>query len=1130
VDRGLVEGDDVIEEQLQLLIGLGRDPITGQALGRAYPVYRTAAGRASAGPAEDSVESGPSEGTPGGASSVEDEPAERQRRAVAGYDFTFSIPKSASVLWGIADAPIQARIAEAHHAAVAEVIAYMEREVAATRTGTTAQGGAVAHVDVTGLIATAFDHFDSRAGDPHLHTHVVISNKVQTVLDGKWRSLDGRPMHEAVVALSELHETLFADALTRSFGVQWEKRERGRDRHPAWAISAVPEALVVEFSSRSRHVDVETDRLIEAYVASHGRHPNPVTITKLRAQATLSTRPVKQVHSLAELTAAWRERAKLVLGRNASALVSAASAHPSVPVLRAEDLPRDAIDALALSVMTAVSEKRATWRHWNLTAEAARQTMKYRFASASDREAVVGLITDAAERASLRITPPELASNPAAFQREDGTSVFRPKHSAVFTSTELLEAESRLLERAADVSGPRVAVTTLRSAARSKLPGGGVLADGQLAALVSIVGSGRVVDVLVGPAGAGKTTAMSVLRHAWEAAHGAGSVVGLAPSAAAATVLATDLGVTTENLAKWWQTHLDHGTTFRAGQLVIIDEASLAGTLPLDRITALAANAGAKVLLVGDYAQLQSVDAGGAYSMLVHDRGDAPELIDVHRFVHEWEKAASLGLRQGSPDVIDLFGSHDRLRDGTTEAMADAAYEAWRADTRAGKETVLISDSNEAVASLNVRARTELILEGRVDALREVALHDGTRTAVGDTVITRRNDRRLYASRTWVRNGDRWAVIEVHRNGSVEVRRHGRRWGNTVLLPAKYVRDHVELGYAVTSHRAQGITTDTAHVVVAPSMPRENLYVAMTRGREANSAYVAVDRPDVAHVGPRPGDDGDVTARSILFGILQHVGAELSAHETIAAEQDAWGSVAQLAAEYETIAAAAQHDRWVSVVRESGLSPDQADAVIESDAFGPFTAELRRAEAHHLDIASVLPRVVAARGFEDAQDIAAVLRARVAAAVSREAGAGRSRRTPRLVAGLIARAAGPMDAAMRRALVERSNLIESRASAVLDEALLAGETWTRALGVAPRGSASAVWRQHACTVAAYRDRYGIVAARPLGAAPDSTAQKLDAARARAALEAAQRLAEGRHTYDAPRATASPGLPPVGIRF
>jgi hypothetical protein len=340
----------------------------------------------------------------------------------------------------------------------------------------------------------------------------------------------------------------------------------------------------------------------------------------------------------------------------------------------------------------------------------------------------------------------------------------------------------------------------------------------------------------------------------------------------------------------------------------------------------------------------------------------------------------------------------------------------------------------------------------------------------------------------------------------------------------------VELGYAVTSHRAQGITTDTAHVVVAPSTPRENLYVAMTRGREANTAYVAVDRPDVAHVGPRPGDAADVTARSILCGILQHVGAELSAHETLAAEQDAWGSVAQLAAEYETLAAVAQHDRWVSLVQASGLSPFQALDVVNSDAFGPLTAELRRAEAYFVDVATLLPRVVAARGFEDAQDIAAVLRARVAAVASRDTGAGRTRRTRRLVAGLIPRAIGPMDAAVHQALVERADLIESRAAAVLDQALLAGEPWARALGAVPRGVAADAWRQSGCTVAAYRDRYGIVVAWPLGAAPDSTAQTLDAARARVALHTAQRLAEEGRTHDAPRPTAAIGLPRASIRF
>jgi conjugative relaxase-like TrwC/TraI family protein len=969
----IVEGAEVTEAQLQRLIGRGRDPVDGAPLGRAYPEYQRPADPAPPGSAQATV---------------------ARRRAVAGYDFTFSIPKSASVLWGVADAATQERIAQAHHAAVSEVVAYMERGVAATRTGTAAYDGAVAQIDVTGLIATAFDHFDSRAGDPHLHTHVVISNKVQTVLDGKWRSLDGRPMHAAVVALSELHESLFADALTRSLGVRWEMRERGRDRHPSLSISWVPEALVAEFSSRSRHIDVATDALIAAYLDQHGSRPGPVTIMKLRAQATLSTRPAKEVRSLAELTAAWRERAERVLGEDATTWASTAATPARAPVLRAEEVPGEAIYEIGSGVMMAVSEKRATWRHWNLAAEAARQLAQQRFASASDREAVIGLVVDAAERASLRITPAELAPSPASFLRGDGTSVFRPKHATVFTSMDLLDAESRLLERAADTTGPRIAPAELRATALARLPNGVVLADDQLAALSAIAGSGRSVDVLVGPAGAGKTTAMSALRHAWEATHHAGSVVGLAPSAAAAQVLAEDLGIPTENLAKWWQNHLDHGETFHASQLVIVDEASLAGTLSLDRITALASSAGAKVLLVGDYAQLHSVDAGGAFSMLVHSRADAPELVDVHRFTHQWEKTASLELRQGDPHSIDQYSAHARVSGGDTESMTDAAYKAWRADTRAGRSTVLISDSNETVAALNARARTELILEGRIDAVREVTLHDGNRASVGDTVITRRNDRQLRSSRTWVRNGDRWTVTGVRQNGSVDVRRHGRRWGSAMRLPVGYVKHHLELGYAVTSHRAQGVTTDTAHVVVTTGMTRENLYVAMTRGRDANTAFIALDGPDVAHVGQRLDDDKDARARSILCGVLQHVGADQSAHETISAQQDAWGSVAQLAAEYETIAAAAQHDRWAALVRGSGLSLGQAEEAIKSSAFGVLTAELRRAEAHHLDVRTLVGGAVAARGLEGAHDVAAVLCSRIATVVARDAGARRSRRGP----------------------------------------------------------------------------------------------------------------------------------------
>jgi conjugative relaxase-like TrwC/TraI family protein len=1114
-------GDEVTEEQLQRLIGQGTDPVTKAALGRAYGEFPTATQRIERRIANLDADLPVTERAEAVATIEAEERARGVRKAVAGFDFTFSIPKSASVLWAVADAGMQSLIADAHHAAVAEMVAYIEREVAATRVGAVGRNGAVAQAEVSGVIATAFDHYDSRAGDPHLHTHVVISNKVQTVHDGKWRSLDGRPLHGATVALSELHEAVFADHLTRTLGVAWEAREMGRDRNPAWAIATVPEKLVAEFSTRARHIDVETDRLIAEHVAAHGRRPSPATIVRLRAQATLSTRPEKQVRSLADLTTVWRDRATHLLGEDATRWARTVTKNDAPLLLRADDIPLDVIDSLGHSVVEAVGEKRATWRTWNLTAEAARQTMSYRFATTRDREAVVGMVVDTAEHASLRLTPPELASSPAVFRRADESSRFRPTGSTVYSSVEVMAAEDRLLERTRILTSPTVPIQAIEKIARRPDRGGRVLGDDQVAALARIAISGRAVDVLVGPAGAGKTTAMRTLRTAWEREHGRGSVVGLAPSAVAAKVLADDLGIRTENTAKWWQDHQQAGATFRQGQLVIVDEASLAGTLSLDRVTEHAVEVGAKVLLVGDWAQLQSVSAGGAFSLLVHDRDDAPELVDVHRFVNHWEKTASLDLRHGRIEAIDAYADHSRITGGGAEAMIDAAYAAWCADTLAGAATVLIADSNDSVHALNQRARADLILDGTVNAIREVALHDDARAAVGDTIITRQNDRRLRAGRGWVRNGDRWTVIDVREDGSLTARRAGSR--GTVLLPAGYVSDHVDLGYAVTAHRAQGITTDTSHTLADSSTTRENLYVALTRGRHANLVYVATDRPDDNHDVPHPADDPEASARTVLYGVLQHVGAELSAHETITAEQEAWGSIAQLAAEYDTIAQAAQHARFTTLLRSSGLTDEQTEDAIRSDTFGALAAELRLAEANHHNVDTLMPRLIAARELADADNIASVLHHRLARATARPAGSGRTSKPPRLIAGLIPEATGAMSGDMRKALNERRDLIEKRADAIVDQAVSKGEEWTLALGEKPVEQRSATgWRRQARTVAAYRDRYGITARSPLGAAPDSDAQKIDAARAKAALSALRRVTEPQPEPEIPTSQARTG--------
>lgn len=493
-DRRIEPGGTVTEEHLRRLLGQGRDPLTGDPLGLPYFRHKTVEERIAAQVEHLDPDLSADERT-ATVERIEVEERERgTRRTVAGYDYTFSVPKSVSALWAVADAAVQAAIVQAHHAAVADVIALMERDVAATRVG----HAGVAQVATLGLIATAYDHYDSRAADPQLHTHVVIANKVQGE-DGKWRALDGRPMHQAVVAISEHYNAVLVDRMTRALGVGWEQRERSRDRNPAWEIVGVPDELIAEFSSRSAAIDAETDRLIDTYLSKHGHRPDTRTILRLRQQATLSTRPDKTHYSLAALTAQWRRRAHRVLGQDAASWAQHVLATGSDPVLRAEDVNRDELVALGQAVVEQVQEKRSTWGRWNLSAEASRQTMGLRFASTSDREAMIGLITDAAEAASLRLTPPELTAAPVVFQRLDGSSVFRPRHAILYTSTALLAAEDRLLDLSRAPAGP--ALDSAAQVAGSPDEQGRVLSADQRRVVERIAASGRTVDVLVGPAG-----------------------------------------------------------------------------------------------------------------------------------------------------------------------------------------------------------------------------------------------------------------------------------------------------------------------------------------------------------------------------------------------------------------------------------------------------------------------------------------------------------------------------------------------------------------------------------------------------------------------------------------------------
>ncbi|SDT36502.1 MobF family relaxase [Jiangella sp. DSM 45060] len=1194
--HGLAVGTQVTEEQMERLYRSGADPVTGDQLGQAYRVPKSFDDRVAARVAALPAAMPASERNRMVEQIEAEERSRRVGRPVSGFDVTFSPPKSVSVMWALADHGVREQIYEAHREAVADVIATIEREVARTRIGT----NGVAQVETAGVIAAAFDHWDSRAGDPQLHTHVVIANRVQGP-DGKWRTLDSRgSLFPATVAMSELYDNLLADHVTARLGVGWRVRgQPAKSKNTAWELDAVSDDLVAAFSTRSSEIEREADRLIADYRKRHGRSPTDKVKLRLRQIATLATRPAKEIRTLSEMAHDWRDRAAAVVGQDAltwmrAAIESATAPSRRPPLLRVDDLavspqasrrsrrPSEPpeLEKLAHAAFVELATERTTWKTWNIRAAAARAAMRHRMVTPDEREKLIAAVSARVAEMSVELTPSVTAFTPAVFTRSDGTSMFVRTHAGLFTSAEVLAAEERLLSAGRSTNAATVSSATVERVLAAPTADGYFLADDQADAVRDITASGRRLDILVGPAGAGKTTTLTALRAAWELDHGEGSLVGLAPSAAAADVLAESLGIATDNTAKWlheaarlpdtrkeiahltevlqlinaddpaWRKHLARSTevtdraadwaafigadkpqtwsvargrgamkkrleklraeeqrwTFRPGQLVVIDEASLAGTLAVDDLVTRATHAGAKVLMVGDWAQLASVDAGGVFGMLVRDRGEglAPELTGVRRFTHEWERTASVHLRLGDTSALDSYDAHGRLVGGTGEDMLDAAYRAWRGDEQAGLQSLLIAGDNTTVTDLNRRARADRVAAGEIDE-DGVSLRDGTVAGVGDRIITRDNQRRLVAGKGWVKNGDTWHVKAVHGDGSLTVRRAKGR--GTITLPARYVADNVELAYAVTAHRAQGATVDTAHALVTgATMMREILYVAMTRARSANTAYVVTD-VDEEERHLRDADDPAPTARSVLTTVLRRQGAALSARETARAEAEKALSIGQLAAEYDTLHRAAVADRQAALLLSCGVQPAEA---ADSEHLVALAAAVHRADAHGLKPDTVLPKLAAAQPIPDDADPVRVLAARVARWTDHamEAAPSVVRRQRRLIAGLVPAADGVTDPQMQRALTERETLLEERAATIARRAISERAPWLRSLGAEPVNDAEqARWRRCVEIVAAYRERHDITdTASPVGDPGYNWTQRHDYRQAASAVQAAQQAA------------------------
>ena len=1166
-------GEVVTEEQMARLYGQGLDPVTGDRLGARYLVHRPVEARV----ADRVARLSPDLPAADRAAAVADIEGQERRQgtpsAVAGFDLTFTMAKSASVLWALAPPAVQAQIAAAHRDTVAEVIGVLERDALFTRTG----HGGVAQIGTRGAIAACFDHWDTRAGDPNLHTHVVLANKVQGD-DGRWRSVDSRALHHATVALSELYDDLIADRLGRDLGVRWGWRWRGPRRTAAFEIDGVPDPLLGEFSTRSKRIEEATRGLVADFTARFGHTPARAEVLKLRQQATLQTRPEKTLRPLPQLIADWRARAQArtpIGGLLARVLGRTGDTRP----LTASELTEARLAGLAAAALSGLQDRRATWNRWNVRAEAARATRGLRMATTADRLALIEAVTTRALGLCVALDPPALFEVPARWRRPDGSSAFTRTQETAHTSPAILDAETRLLAAAADTSGPRAHPVTTGSTPTGSAtagstpagsspaaPGLGILHPDQAAAVAAVVDSGRRVDVLVGPAGAGKTRTLRAVRAAWEASHGPASVVGLAPSATAAAELAVAVGIACDTVAKW-RHETDRADTeptgstragaaracttravsagtggggvtwrLRPGQLVVVDEASMAGTLTLDQLATRAGASGAKLLLVGDHHQLGAVEAGGAFGLLARDTG-AAELSLLWRFRNRWEADASRALRHGDTRALDTYAAHGRLHDGPAEAMVEDAYQAWRSATAGGQRAVLIAADNATVAALNARAQTDLtpapVAAGGAIGSGGVVLHDQTRSRVGDRVITRRNDRRLVTTGgSWVRNGDLWTVTATHPDGTLDVARPGRTGDTTgtrdaVRLPAGYVGEHVELGYATTVHRAQGVTADAAFTLVRPGMSREALYVGMTRGRDANHAYVATDLPDPDHPHPQPGQP-ERTGRQVLHGILARTDSEVSATETLRARYDTATSLATLVPIYETIVQAADRDRCTKLLGKSGLDDESVAAVVDSPAYGALVAALRAGEHAGHDITTMVAHAAAdIRGpgigaaTDQAPDLAAVLHDRV---TRRLEDTEPVRNDGRLVAGLVPAAGHITEPELARSLGDIEQLIAQRTHALVANVLHRPPVWAAPLGPPPLDSASRRgWLDAMAVVAGYRDLHQIHDDQPLGdtdhRSPDPSGERR---RATAAVATAARTARtSRATTTRPAVTLSP---------
>jgi conjugative relaxase-like TrwC/TraI family protein len=756
----------------------GQDPVTGENLGRCY-----------------------GEGS------------------VRGYDATFSAPKSVSVLFAVGDAQVREQVVEAHDTAVDAVLGWVEGH-AHTRLR---QHGHVVHVDAEGIMVGVFRQHTSRRLDPQLHTHAVIANKVLGP-DGRWLALDARPLICDQRTLSALYHAANRAELTRRLGVEWETPENGIAE-----IAGMPKEVLAGFSQRTTDIERRFAAKLDRFEERLHREPTAKERWRLEREAVLESRPGKpQSPSLDELREEWSYRVE-AMGVDPSRLVER-----TIGRQRGLDgiLHHKAARIVSRGLRTLV-EKQSSWRPAELVREFAAAVPANVTADAGEVTGFVDNLADAVAKTHCADISRPVPNGVAL--RKDGRPITEAPVDRALTTSAILDEEEQVTAWAERRLAGEVSSSRWPSMVRSN-----GMSPGQAATAAAVAGN-RGLELIVGPAGAGKTTTLETGVADLQAQ--GRSAFGVAPTAAAAEVLATETGMSADTLDKLLVEHdqvnrpPDPVYDLPAGTTVIVDEAGTASTHKLAKLARLADQHDWRVVLVGDPRQFSAVGRGGMFAHLVQSHG-AVELDQVHRFRHHWERQASLRLRTGDPEVLVEYNQRDRIHGGSETQMEVAIIGAWQQARDRGEIVALMANNTETVTRLNQVAQQARIDTGELDPgaprrrLGDVVL------VVGDEVVTRRNNRRLRTDRgLMVKNRDHWTITNIHHDGSITIT--GRT--GSIRLPAVYVNRDIELGYAQTSHASQGRTVDVALLLVDTPTDSRGVYTPMTRGREANHAYVVTE-------------------------------------------------------------------------------------------------------------------------------------------------------------------------------------------------------------------------------------------------------------------------------------------------